>query len=103
MQIAMAAERKRKIRKFFTTGEIADLCGSNPKTVAVWIDSGEMKGVKYPNQTERRVHRDELRRFFESYENIWALRELDIEEGIPRETPNTEPEPPTLKRTKKKA
>ncbi len=78
----MPNKSKPKVRKLWSTGNISDLIGVNPKKVADWIDLGELKNVTLPGLDERRVHREELRRFLERYEFVWALRELDIEEGL---------------------
>ncbi len=85
---------RKKVRKLWSTGQIAELVGVNPKTVAQWIDGGEMAGVKLPGLVERRVHRQELRSFLAKFEYEWALREMDQEEGI-NQTP---PPAPTRKR-----
>ncbi len=77
----------RKVKKLWGTGQISDLIGTNPKTVATWIDAGELKGVRLPGLNERRVHRDVLRAFCEKYEYTWALDVLNAEEGLPRVTP----------------
>ncbi len=72
---------------------IADLVGVHPRTVTKWIDAGELKGVKLPGG-ERRVHRQVLREFCVRYEYVWAIRELNQEEGIKDDEP--EPESDTL-------
>jgi excisionase family DNA binding protein len=91
---------KRKVRKLFSTGQVAELVGTNPKTVAGWFDKGILKGVKLPGLGERRVHREELRGFLARYEYIWAIRELDQEEGpLPAEEPSPiQPEKPGPKK-----
>ncbi len=47
----------------FTTGKIAKLCKVAPRTVAKWIDTGQLKGYRIPNSLDRRVTADELRAF----------------------------------------
>ena len=38
-----------------TTGEVAKICNVATRTVAKWIDSGELKGFRLPGGKNRRV------------------------------------------------
>lgn len=92
-------QRKSGVRKLFSTGQIAELVGVKARTVTKWIDSGELQGTRLPGgdlrSGDRRVHREALRSFLQRFEFIWALRELDKEEGIMavQDEPDDEPEP----------
>lgn len=78
----MSVAMRRKVRKLFTTGQIAELLGISTKTIASYIDKGYLKGVELPGTSERRVPRQELRLFLVKWNHIWPLRELDAEEGV---------------------
>lgn len=76
---------QKSVLKLWSTGQIARLLGVNVKTVATWIDKGDLKGVKFPAQKpDRRVHRDELRRFLTQHDCDWALKEMDQDESAGR-------------------
>lgn len=67
----------RRRQKLFSTGEVARIVDTTPKTVARWIDEGLLEGTRLPGTVERRVHRDALRAFFVQMEWKWAVKELD--------------------------
>lgn len=46
-----------------TTGEVAEICGVNFRTVLRWIDRGVLQAYRLPGRGDRRVLRDELHRF----------------------------------------
>ncbi len=74
----IVVKRDLRMKKLFSTGQIADLIGVCAKVVAGWIDTGKLKGLTLPGSTnERRVHRDELRAFLIAHNFDYALRELD--------------------------
>ncbi len=77
-----ATMAKRKVRKLFSTGQAAELIGVDQKTIANYVDRGYIKGIKLPGLGERRIPRQELRKFLVEYDHVWPLRELDMEEGI---------------------
>lgn len=54
-------------QKVFTTGQIAQLLAVAPRTVSKWIDSRLLKGFRLPGSADRRVVREELRRFLVRY------------------------------------
>lgn len=49
-----------------TTGQVADLVQVAHRTVAKWIDSGQLKGYRIPGSNDRRVTRANLLVFLES-------------------------------------
>jgi excisionase family DNA binding protein len=55
------------IRDVFTTGQVAKICRVCPRTVAVWIDAGHLKGFKMPGGSDRRVTRSALKAFMTEY------------------------------------
>lgn len=77
-----SANRKQATvpRRLWSTGQISRLVGFDVKCVSRWIDQGYLKGVRLPGTAERRVHRNELRRFLVEHDYAWALDELDEEE-----------------------
>lgn len=77
-----SSEPRRRARQLWTTGQLADLIGFSPKTIATWIDSRELYGVTMPGVLDRRVHRSALREFLRRYDYYWALAKLDCEEGL---------------------
>lgn len=46
-----------------TTGEAAQICGVNFRTVLRWIDRGLLPAYRLPGRGDRRVLREELQRF----------------------------------------
>jgi hypothetical protein len=65
----------------WTTGDIAKLLDVSPKTVAGWMDEGDLFAVTMPGMTERRAHRGALRSFCRTKGLYWAVAYLDLEEG----------------------
>jgi len=56
-------------KKFFTTGQIAKICGVSIATVQKWIDAGEIESYRLPlTASERRVPRQSLLTFMRKYE-----------------------------------
>lgn len=49
--------------KAFTTGEAAGFCRMAPRTMAKLFDSGRVSGYRIPGSQDRRIHREELKRF----------------------------------------
>jgi len=55
-------------RRFFTTGQIAKICGVSIATVQKWIDAGEIASYRLPmTASERRVSRESLLSFMKRY------------------------------------
>ena len=55
-------------RKFFTTGQIARICGVSIATVQKWVDSGELGSFRIPiTAVDRRVPRETLLAFMKKY------------------------------------
>lgn len=55
-------------KKFFTTGQIAKICGVSIATVQKWIDAGEIDSYRLPlTASERRVPRVSLLSFMKKY------------------------------------
>jgi excisionase family DNA binding protein len=62
------------LRKFYTTKQIADLCGVHITTAIRWIDSGELRAFRTPGG-RRRVALEDLRQFVGRH-NIPVARRL---------------------------
>jgi excisionase family DNA binding protein len=54
------------LRKFFTTKQIAEMCGVHITTAIRWIDAGSIQAYRTPGG-RRRVAADELRTFLEKH------------------------------------
>jgi len=52
-----------RMKRTYTTGQVAKICDVAPRTVSKWIDGGFLKGYRIPGSTDRRVHRDQLLKF----------------------------------------
>lgn len=61
-----------------TTGEAAQICGVNFRTVMRWIDRGLLPAYRLPGRGDRRVLREELQRFM-------------LENGIPDQSTHVLP------------
>jgi excisionase family DNA binding protein len=57
----MVTMRKTKL---LSTRQVADICGVSPRTVAMWLRDGELKGIKLNGFTWR-VREDDLDEFIE--------------------------------------
>lgn len=82
-------------KRVFTTAEAATLLKVAPRTVAKWFDAGRLKGYRIPGCQDRRIPREQLKRFIA--ERGMALPpELiaTLPDEVVWETPGTpEPEP----------
>jgi excisionase family DNA binding protein len=54
-------------KNFFTTGQIAKICGVSIATVQKWIDAGEIESYRLPSGVDRRVPRESLLTFMRKY------------------------------------
>ena len=62
------AKKDLSKKKFFTTGQIAKICGVSIATVQKWIDAGEIDSYRLPlTGSERRVPRKSLLTFMKKY------------------------------------
>lgn len=61
-----------KLKDVLTTGQVAKICSVTIRTVIKWFESGRLKGYKIPESKDRRIPRENLRRFL-------------IENGIPHD------------------
>lgn len=66
------------MKKVFTTGDVAKHCCVAPRTAGKWFDSGKLKGYRIPGSQDRRIPRDEFKRFLK--EQGMPLGELEEEE-----------------------
>lgn len=57
----------RTQKPVLTTGEVARICNVAPRTVAKWIDQGQLRGYRIPGSRDRRVPREALIRFMRDY------------------------------------
>jgi len=60
-----------------STGQIARLLHTCPRTVSKWVDSGRLPGYRLPLSTDRRVTREALLEFLRRY-NIPIPQELGL-------------------------
>jgi len=60
-----------------STGQIAKLLNSCPRTVSKWVDSGYLPGYRLPHSTDRRVTREALLEFLRRH-NIPIPQELGL-------------------------
>ncbi len=68
------------LRKFYTTKDIAELCGVHITTAIRWIDAGQIKAFRTPGG-RRRVAADEVRAFIEKHK-IPVGRKLRREQAL---------------------
>jgi excisionase family DNA binding protein len=61
------------VRKFFTTKQIAEMCGVHITTAIRWIDGGELRAYRTPGG-RRRVAADELQGFLDKHKIPVLLR-----------------------------
>ena len=62
----------------YTTGEVAKICQVAPRTVATWVDSGQLKGFRLPGRQDRRIPRRYLLKFMtENKMPLSLVDELD--------------------------
>ncbi|MGR3310255.1 MAG: response regulator [Candidatus Brocadiales bacterium] len=54
-------------KDIFTTAEVARICNVSGSTVIKWIDSGVLKGFKFPSSKTRRITRKDLLEFMNEY------------------------------------
>ena len=54
------------LKRFFTTGEVAKLCGVSQQTIIRCFDDGRLSGFKVPGSKFRRIPREELLKFLRS-------------------------------------
>lgn len=58
---------KRKVKNFYTTNEVGEICGVFPSTVANWIKAGKLKCGVTPGG-HRRIKRDALLAFMRQHD-----------------------------------
>lgn len=58
---------KRKGREFYTTGEVAEICGVSITTVNKWIAGGELKAYRMPLSVHKRVLQEEVEKMAGKY------------------------------------
>ncbi len=54
----------KKNSDFFTTGQVADFCGVNFRTVIRWIQKGYLEAQRLPGRGDHRIAKDQLIKFF---------------------------------------
>ncbi|WP_420598225.1 response regulator [Neptuniibacter sp.] len=54
--------------KTYTTGDIAQMCDVNQRTVIRWIDRGELQGFKLPGRGNNRVTEESLVSFLQQHD-----------------------------------
>jgi excisionase family DNA binding protein len=69
-----------RLRKFYTTKQIADMCGVHITTAIRWIDGGELRAFRTPGG-RRRVTAEDLRGFVERHK-IPVLKKLRRERPL---------------------
>jgi excisionase family DNA binding protein len=53
--------------KVYTVGQAAKLCNVAPRTVANWMDSGNLAGYRLPMSAARRIPHDSLVTFLRQH------------------------------------
>lgn len=77
------------MREVLTTGEIAELCGVNLRTVLRWIERGLLDAYKLPGRGDHRVLIGEVRRFMRDND----IPDRTINDSLPRRVLITDDEP----------
>jgi excisionase family DNA binding protein len=57
----------RAMKDVLTTGQVAKICRVTIRTVIKWFESGRLQGYKIPDSKDRRIPRENLRRFLLEY------------------------------------
>lgn len=55
------------MKDVLTTGQVAKICHVTIRTVIKWFESGRLEGYKIPDSKDRRIPRENLRRFLLEY------------------------------------
>lgn len=55
------------MKDVLTTGQVAKICNVTIRTVIKWFESGRLQGYKIPDSKDRRIPRENLRRFLLEY------------------------------------
>ena len=55
------------MKDVLTTGQVAKICKVTIRTVIKWFESGRLEGYKIPESKDRRIPRENLRRFLLEY------------------------------------
>lgn len=66
-----------------TTGQVAKICRTTPRTVSKWFDTGRIRGYRIPGSQDRRIPRAYLIRFLKEHDPKRISRLLD-EHGLAR-------------------
>ncbi len=56
-----------KAKRSLTTGEAAELCGVNQRTVIRWIERGQLAAYKLPGRGDNRIQPDDLLEFIRQH------------------------------------
>jgi PleD family two-component response regulator len=68
------------MKMVFTTGQVATICKVSTKQVGKWFDSGRLKGTREGERQDRKIPREELRRFLTEQRLGEALSRLRADE-----------------------
>lgn len=70
-------QARERAMKVFTTGQVAKICKTTPRTVSKWFDSGRIKGYRIPGTQDRRIPREYLIKFLKEH----GMPLGDLEDG----------------------
>ena len=59
--------KDRSTRAVYTTGQVADLCGVNFRTVIRWVEKGYLNAYALPGRGDRRIEEEELLSFMRQH------------------------------------
>jgi len=65
------------MKNVLTTGQVARMLNTSPRTVTKWVDSGQLKGYRLPLSPDRRIPRASLLEFIRQH-NIPIPPELGL-------------------------
>lgn len=67
--IYMGIKNTQNLEKFLTTGQIAEKCGVNFRTVIRWIQKGYLRAYRLPgSRADHRIPASEFEKFLETYQ-----------------------------------
>lgn len=71
-----------KVKRLYTTGEIAKMLDVSPRTVNLWFDKGLLTGYRIPLSGDRRIARKSFINFLEMYEIPKECLNYDIHYNV---------------------
>jgi PleD family two-component response regulator len=59
--------KRSRMKKVFTTGDVARICRATINTVVKWFDNGELNGYRIPSSRARRIPKRDLLSFMKEH------------------------------------